>query len=252
MFRDSEGGPPAAGASPPRGRAPIDLTGYWASIVSEDWRTASVTPHEGRLSGVLMTPEAVKIADAWDPAADTSAGHQCKSYGRPPSCACLAASTSRGRTTTRCASRPIPARRCARSVSTLQAAKHRRRRDSEPSWQGGSLAQWETPSAGRGGRGASSDVPRTGSLRGRDHEPKSRLPPEERSALQREREGDRYFDSPVSAAANSCSSSPPSSRTRSIWAATLHRQPRSSRSQARREGLGSSRRFGHLRAAGMP
>ena len=30
-----------------------------------------------------MTPEAAKIADAWDPAKDEAAGEQCKSYGAP-------------------------------------------------------------------------------------------------------------------------------------------------------------------------
>ena len=28
-----------------------------------------------------MTPEARKIADAWDPAADQAAGNQCKAFG---------------------------------------------------------------------------------------------------------------------------------------------------------------------------
>ena len=40
-----------------------------------------VTPREGRLRGVPMTPEARKIADAWDPAEDEAAGNQCKAYG---------------------------------------------------------------------------------------------------------------------------------------------------------------------------
>ena len=30
-----------------------------------------------------MTPEAAKVADAWDPAKDEAAGEQCKSYGAP-------------------------------------------------------------------------------------------------------------------------------------------------------------------------
>ena len=42
-----------------------------------------VTPAPGDYQGVPMTPAAVKIADAWDPAKDEAAGDQCKSYGAP-------------------------------------------------------------------------------------------------------------------------------------------------------------------------
>ena len=37
-------------AQTPKAAAPIDLTGYWVSIVTEDWRYRMVTPTEGRLS----------------------------------------------------------------------------------------------------------------------------------------------------------------------------------------------------------
>ena len=73
-----------AGQSPPataRASAPIDLTGYWVSLINEDWRYRMITPTKGDYQGVPMTAEARKIADAWDPTADTSAGLQCKSYG---------------------------------------------------------------------------------------------------------------------------------------------------------------------------
>jgi hypothetical protein len=67
----------------PKAAAPIDLTGYWVSIVTEDWRYRMVTPAPGDFQGVPMTAAAVKIADAWDPAKDEAAGEQCKSYGAP-------------------------------------------------------------------------------------------------------------------------------------------------------------------------
>lgn len=73
------GGPPMA----PKAGAPIDLTGYWVSVVTEDWRYRMVTPAPGDYQGVPMTPAAAKIADAWDPAKDEAAGEQCKSYGAP-------------------------------------------------------------------------------------------------------------------------------------------------------------------------
>ena len=75
------GNPPAP--PPPRAGAPIDLTGYWVSIVTQDWRWRMVTPAKGDYQGIQMTPEARKIADAWDPARDEAAGEQCRSYGAP-------------------------------------------------------------------------------------------------------------------------------------------------------------------------
>jgi hypothetical protein len=76
------GGAPQAPRTP-RAAAPIDLTGYWVSIVTQDWRWRMVTPRKGDYQGVQMTPEAAKVADAWDPAKDEAAGEQCKSYGAP-------------------------------------------------------------------------------------------------------------------------------------------------------------------------
>jgi hypothetical protein len=72
-------GPPRA----PRAAAPIDLTGYWVSLVTQDWRWRMVTPAKGDYQGIPITPEARKVADAWDPAKDEAAGEQCKSYGAP-------------------------------------------------------------------------------------------------------------------------------------------------------------------------
>lgn len=72
-------GPPAD----PKAAAPIDLTGYWVSLVTEDWRYRMVTPRPGDYYSVPMTPAAVKLADTWDPAKDEAAGEQCKSYGAP-------------------------------------------------------------------------------------------------------------------------------------------------------------------------
>jgi hypothetical protein len=75
------------GAAPPprapRAAAPIDLTGNWVSLVTQDWRWRMVTPAKGDVQGIPITPEARKVADAWDPAKDEAAGEQCKSYGAP-------------------------------------------------------------------------------------------------------------------------------------------------------------------------
>jgi len=73
----------AAPARAPKAAAPIDLTGYWVSIVTQDWRWRMVTPAKGDYLGIPMTVEAKKVADAWDPAKDEAAGEQCRSYGAP-------------------------------------------------------------------------------------------------------------------------------------------------------------------------
>src|SRR2546425_11392704 len=61
--------------------APIDITGYWVSLVTEDWRFRMVTPQKGDYASVPLNAEARKVADAWDPAKDETAGLPCKSYG---------------------------------------------------------------------------------------------------------------------------------------------------------------------------
>jgi hypothetical protein len=73
------GGPPQT----PQASAPIDLTGYWVSVVTEDWRYRMVTPAPGDYQGVPMTAAAVKVADAWDPEKEAASPDQCKSYGAP-------------------------------------------------------------------------------------------------------------------------------------------------------------------------
>jgi hypothetical protein len=73
-------------AQPPasaRATAPIDLTGDWVSLVTQDWRWRMVTPPIGDYRGIPLTPDALKAAAAWDPARDEAAGEQCRSYGAP-------------------------------------------------------------------------------------------------------------------------------------------------------------------------
>jgi hypothetical protein len=73
------GNPP----STPKVGAPIDLTGYWVSVVTEDWRWRMVTPPKGDYESVPLNAEGKKVADTWDPDKDTASGNQCKSYGAP-------------------------------------------------------------------------------------------------------------------------------------------------------------------------
>jgi hypothetical protein len=72
---------PAGSSATAKASAPVDLTGYWVAFVTEDWRFRMITPRKGDYQPVPITPEARKVADAWDPAADEAAGNQCKAYG---------------------------------------------------------------------------------------------------------------------------------------------------------------------------
>ena len=80
LAAQGRGGPPGP---PPTGKAaaPIDLTGYWVSLVTEDWRYRMVTPPKGDYAAVPLNPEGRRTADMWDPAKDEAAGLQCKAYG---------------------------------------------------------------------------------------------------------------------------------------------------------------------------
>ena len=59
---------PASNAPPPspRAAAPIDLTGYWVSVVSEDWRHRMATPRKGDYESLPLNAEGRRVADAWD------------------------------------------------------------------------------------------------------------------------------------------------------------------------------------------
>jgi len=72
-----DAGPPQT----PKSAAPIDLTGTWVPLVTEDWRVRMVTPKKGDYESVPISPEGRKVADSWDPAKDETAGQQCKAYG---------------------------------------------------------------------------------------------------------------------------------------------------------------------------
>jgi hypothetical protein len=75
--------PGAAASVAGKAAAPVDLTGYWVSVVTEDWRWRMVTPLKGDAASIPINAEARKIVEAWDPAKDEAAGLQCKAYGAP-------------------------------------------------------------------------------------------------------------------------------------------------------------------------
>jgi len=70
--------PAAPPARPtPRTQATLDLTGYWVSFVTEEWRWRMVTPPKGDFISVPLTEEGRRVAGLWDPATDGA----CQTYG---------------------------------------------------------------------------------------------------------------------------------------------------------------------------
>jgi hypothetical protein len=63
--------------------APIDLTGYWVALVTEDWRYRMLTAPKGDYYSIPLNAEGKRVADTWDPAKDIAEGKQCLSYGAP-------------------------------------------------------------------------------------------------------------------------------------------------------------------------
>jgi hypothetical protein len=148
-----------AQASPPTARttAPIDLSGYWVAIISEDWRWRMVTPAKGDFPSIPLNPEGQRVAESWDPAKDEAAGEQCRAYGAP--------GLMRGPTrlhitwqddhTLKLETDYGMQARVFRFGSTTPASSVR-------TWQGVSSAQWITRGGGSSGR---SGAPRFGSMK---------------------------------------------------------------------------------------
>jgi hypothetical protein len=141
--RGGQAGPPPT----PRAQQPIDLTGTWVSIVTEDWRWRMITPPKGDFPSIPMNAEARKVAEAWDPARDAAAGEQCRSYG--------AANIMRV---------PGRIRISWENDSTLRVDTEagtqtrlfvfgRPQPGSERTWQGTSAAAWQFAGGGRRGGG---------------------------------------------------------------------------------------------------
>lgn len=58
--------------------APVDITGYWTAVVTEDWRWRMVTPPKGDYASLPLNDEGRRVADSWDPSVDEGT---CKVFG---------------------------------------------------------------------------------------------------------------------------------------------------------------------------
>jgi hypothetical protein len=133
-----------------RAAAPVDLTGQWVSLVTDDWRWRMVVPPKGDTLYLPVNDAGKKMAAEWDAARDAAAGEACRAYGAGgimhlpgrlriswDGDDTLKLETDTGQQT-----------RLFQFNPTAPAGA--------PSWQGFSRAAWEVPGAGgrgRGGRG---------------------------------------------------------------------------------------------------
>ncbi len=102
--RGGRGGPPPTA----KARAPIDLTGYWTAVITEDWHVRMLTapkgdfgsgaagaieipgvgpiglgPNPSARGNIPYKPTGAQAAMKWDPAKDEADGNACKAYGAP-------------------------------------------------------------------------------------------------------------------------------------------------------------------------
>ena len=137
----------------PQAQAPIDLTGWWVSVVTEDWRWRMVTPAKGDYASVPINNEGRRLADTWDPAKDERDGNACRSYGaaaimRVPGRAHITWQDDR-------------TLKLETDAGTQTRTLHFEAADgaappaapAETSWQGYSIASWEMLGVNRGGGG---------------------------------------------------------------------------------------------------
>jgi hypothetical protein len=77
--------PPPAPPDPrtARERAPIDLTGQWVAVITEDWRWRMVTPPVGDSASIPLNAKGIAATKAWDFEKDRAEGGFCKAYGPP-------------------------------------------------------------------------------------------------------------------------------------------------------------------------
>jgi len=126
--------------------APVDLTGYWVSIVSEDWRIRMITPQKGDYPGIPINAAARKIAEAWDPTKDEAASLECKGYAAPH------IMREPGRFHILWENENTLRMDIDSGTQTRLFHFGKPQPAGERTWQGNSVAQWEPVSARRGGK----------------------------------------------------------------------------------------------------
>ena len=136
----------------PQAAAPVDFTGTWAAVISEDWRFRMVTPPKGDAASIPANAAAITASENWDPAKDIAAGEQCKAFGAP--------GVMRMPTRIRISWQDPQTLKLEFDNGTQTRLLHfgQAQPPAQPEWQGFSRARWETipesqGAAAGGGRG---------------------------------------------------------------------------------------------------
>jgi hypothetical protein len=129
-----------------RDSAPIDLTGTWVSVVTEDWRHRMATSRVGDFESVPLNGNGRSAAADWNLEADNAAGLECKAFGvggiiRQPGRMNISWQDD---TTLRIDFDAGSQTRLLRFDGNFPEPE-------EKSWQGDSTALWQRPPGGRGG-----------------------------------------------------------------------------------------------------
>lgn len=148
----AQGPPQGRGGGPlptPRAAARADFTGTWVSVVSEDWRWRMITPPRGDYAGIPANVEARKVADAWDPARDTTAGEQCRAYAAPA----IMREPGRLRISWQDDTTLKIETDAGTQTRLLRFGGNPAQATGAPDWQGYSVARWEAPPRAAQGNG---------------------------------------------------------------------------------------------------
>ena len=164
--------PPAS----PKAAAPIDLTGYWVSLVTEDWSYRMLTPPKGDFISVPLNLAGRKAGASGIHPRTKLRESSAEPTVQTVSCAFPGAFTSAGKMTTHSSWKPTPAPRLGCSTS-------------EPQSQGG---DWQGVLRPVGtGPPARSDSPRPAPkswiVESDNHQNESRILAKERHSVQRRR-----------------------------------------------------------------
>src|SRR5215470_12492126 len=136
------------GQAPPptaRAAAPADFTGYWVSVINEDWRWRMVRPARGDFASVPLNAEGRRVGLAWDPAKDDAAGEACRAYGA----AAIMRVPGRLHITWQ-DDRTLKIETDSGTQTRLLHFESKPPANVKPGWQGYSIAQWEHPVRGTG------------------------------------------------------------------------------------------------------
>jgi hypothetical protein len=146
VYAQPPGGRGAAGPSKTaKEAAPVDFTGYWVSVVTEDWRWRMVTPIKGDFASIPLNAEGRRVGNTWDAAKDDAAGEQCRAYGA----AAILRVPGRLHITWQ-DDNTLKIETDAGTQTRLLHFEGKPPQPAQPSWQGYSVANWERPVRGQG------------------------------------------------------------------------------------------------------